>query len=197
MCSQCIAQECRLSCETFKKKSPVDMLLSTAEYKGVFKRLLTVAKYGSYKQVLIDVTEKLISDECVNEIPLKLRLQGDCCIYPVPMHWRKKSYRGFNQSENIATILSKKTGIPVLSNTLYKVLETPSQASLARRQRQENVKGVFVVRDTSHLPRTVIVVDDVWTTGSTIGEIAHVLKQNGVEYVIAYTLARRWYNRST
>lgn len=173
------------------------MLVSATEYKGIFKKLITVAKYGPYKQVLMDVTERLISDECVNALPLTLRLHGECSIYPVPMHPHKKKYRGFNQAEKIADVLSRKTGLPIMRNQLLKTIDTSPQASLSRLQRQENVKGVFMLKDARCLPKKVIIVDDVWTTGSTIGEIAHVLKENGVEYVVACTLARRWYNGST
>lgn len=196
-CSECLMRDCRPSCEIFPKSSDVDILVSATEYKGMFKKLITVAKYGSYKQVLIDMSERLISENVVDRVPLEVRVRGKCAIYPVPMHSHKKRQRGFNQTESIAHILSTKTGIPVMTNRLFKAIETPPQASLSRKDRQENVKGSFVLRDAAQLPKTVIIVDDVWTTGATIREIATLLKRNGVEKVIACTLARRWYNTDT
>ena len=118
------------------EKAHVNMLVSATEYKGIFKKLITVAKYGPYKQVLMDVTERLISDECVNALPLTLRLHGECSIYPVPMHPHKKKYRGFNQAEKIADVLSRKTGLPIMRNQLLKTIDTSPQASLSRLQRQ-------------------------------------------------------------
>jgi ComF family protein len=196
-CLQCLARECRPSSETFPKSKDVDMLVCATEYKGLFKKLITVAKYGAYKQVLIDVSEILVSENVVNNVPLEVRIRGQCAIYPVPMHSNKKKQRGFNQTESIASILSKKTGLPVITNRLFKTMETVPQASLSRKDRQQNVKGAFMLRDAAQLPKTVIVVDDVWTTGATIREIATLFKRNGVEKVIACTLARRWYNTDT
>lgn len=200
VCSECVStllHQTRSSYVTNWPLRNVDMLVSATEYKGMFKRLITVAKYGSYKGVLIDLTNKLMTDEFINTILLKLRAGGSCMICPVPMHYRKKRHRGFNQSECIAKILSTNIGLPIMANYLLKSTETPPQASLSRHQRQENVKGAFILNDAHQLPESVIVVDDVWTTGSTIGEIAHVLRENGVKHVIACTLARKWYNSPT
>lgn len=104
-------------------------------------------------------------------------------ILPVPMHPKKRRRRGYNQSELMAGELARLTGIPMKKDVLRCVRLTADQKKLGRRDRQENLRGSFAVEgDLSGVCR-VLLVDDVYTTGSTMDELSRVLKNHGVRQV--------------
>lgn len=105
-------------------------------------------------------------------------------IIPVPLHRGRARARGFNQAELIAARL----GRPVAPHLLRRRKNTPSQTGLSRSQRKRNLAAAFEVR--GQLTGTVIVVDDVYTTGSTMNEIARTLKRAGAVRVEVLTVAR-------
>jgi ComF family protein len=105
-------------------------------------------------------------------------------IVPVPLHSSRERSRGFNQAELIAARL----GRPVASRMLRRRKNTPSQTGLTRNERKRNLAGAFEV--SGKVGGTVIVVDDVYTTGSTMNEIARTLKRGGAERVEVLTVAR-------
>ncbi len=116
-------------------------------------------------------------------------------VVPVPLHRTKLRQRGFNQSELIARAVLKRqpasVGLRLNTNILARQRETASQAGLTRHQRRENLRGAFVVRDPSALRnRDVLLVDDVFTTGTTVSECARVLLRAGVRRVWVATVAR-------
>lgn len=109
----------------------------------------------------------------------------------VPMHKKKQKERGFNQAELLARYISKHFNIPC-AQIVEKVKENAVQASLNFRQRQENIKDCFAVKqDYYKLIKglSVLLVDDIFTTGATSNEISKILKQRGVEKVFVLTLA--------
>lgn len=107
-------------------------------------------------------------------------------IVPVPLHPSRERERGYNQAELIA----RRLGRPVARRLVRRRKNTPSQTGLSRNERQRNLAGAFQVRPGVKLSGTVIVVDDVYTTGSTIDEIARTLKRAGAKRVEVLTAAR-------
>ncbi|GAA5496582.1 hypothetical protein Rhal01_02767 [Rubritalea halochordaticola] len=112
-------------------------------------------------------------------------------ILPVPLHWTKRIRRGFNQSEEIAIHLSKETGIPC-SRALRRKHHTRTQTRLTRSQRMANLKNAFA---GGHLPtkfQTAILLDDVFTTGSTANACAQILRKNSphLKKIIVVTALR-------
>jgi len=121
---------------------------------------------------------------CGDSVPL---------IVPVPLHKSKRSDRGFNQAELIARAAVKKLPhrLELATGILVRQRATISQVGLTREQRMENMRDAFRVHDRQRvLGCTVIVVDDVMTTGTTLSECARVLKKAGAERVLAATVAR-------
>lgn len=107
------------------------------------------------------------------------------CIVPVPLYPSKFRSRGFNQAELLAEALGKETGLPVRL-LLKKVRKTKDQKSLNGVQRQKNVRNAFLVDETAigkRVPVSVLLLDDVCTTGSTLTACARVLKASGVKWV--------------
>lgn len=109
---------------------------------------------------------------------------------PVPLHFLRKFRRGYNQSDLIAEVLAKHVGGRV-QRLLRRNRHTPSQTSLTKAERKENVKGAFGLRRFTRIdPQAMYVLtDDVFTTGSTLNECARVLKENGAVVVRVFTLA--------
>ena len=112
-------------------------------------------------------------------------------IIPVPLHKKRRWERGFNQSFEIAREIGRRGGIAFASGALLKVKSTPPQTSLERRERMENVRGAYALgRKNIVAGKVVLLVDDVFTTGSTIGECARVLRRGGAADVRGLTIAQ-------
>jgi ComF family protein len=108
-------------------------------------------------------------------------------VLPVPLHRKRERRRGFNQASLIAESLAR-LNRTINTTILHRKKNTPSQTGLSRSQRTLNLAGAFGV--CGRVPECVIVVDDVYTTGSTLHEIAKTLKRHGAERVEVLTVAR-------
>ncbi len=107
-------------------------------------------------------------------------------VIPVPLNKQKLRERGYNQSEYIANGVSSVLNIPVLTKTVQRIKYTVTQTHLNAQERKENVANAFsIARPELVKEKTILIVDDVITTGSTIQEIAKVLKESGAQNIIA------------
>ena len=112
-------------------------------------------------------------------------------IIPVPLHRERLMQREFNQATIVAQGLAQQLHAPVLERGLVRVRATRPQVELSGRERRQNVQQAFVVTPTAALEaKRVLVVDDVFTTGATLEEIARTLKLAGATRVDVFTLAR-------
>ncbi len=119
-----------------------------------------------------------------------LRGVGPGAIVAVPLHWRRRWRRGYNQADLIAGRLSRHLGIPC-RHPLRRLRATPKLAGLSRQARRELLKDAFGPRRwAGALPETVLLVDDILTTGSTAGAAARALKRSGVKRVVVAAVAR-------
>lgn len=104
-------------------------------------------------------------------------------IVPVPVHPSRRRARGFNQAEVLAEVFGKKLGIPVKPEMLIREKRTRPQKELTAAERLKNLSGAFSAGEGIHGIRRVLLVDDIYTTGSTIEACARVLRNAGVEKV--------------
>ena len=113
-------------------------------------------------------------------------------IVPVPLYWWRRLRRGYNQSEALARGLSRQLKLPVVTACLRRVRPTPLQSSLPTpADRKANVRGAFAPRNAALLKgRTVLLLDDVMTTGATLSEAARALREGGASCVVVAVLAR-------
>ncbi len=163
-----------------------DRARSVALYEGNWREMIHLFKYRNFPYLSSFFAPYL--EEALSFHPF---LKDVDLIIPVPLHWKEKWRRGYNQSLLLARQISRITGIEVREDLLFKKRNTPSQVSLSAEERRRNVKGVFSVRRGRELKgRRVLLVDDVFTTGATVNECAKVLKERGVEKVFVLTLAR-------
>jgi ComF family protein len=111
-------------------------------------------------------------------------------IVPVPLHWWRRWKRGYNQSETLARALAAQLRLPCRASWLRRIRDTPHQTAQSPTGRWANVKGAFRARRAAALRgKTVLLVDDVLTTGSTCSEAARALKIAGAKRVVVAVLA--------
>ncbi len=110
-------------------------------------------------------------------------------LLPVPLHKKRRRKRGYNQAELLAEVVGRKMGIPVYDNLLVRIKNTVPLKKQNPQERQNNLKKAFIIRQNDVKLNTIIIFDDIYTTGSTVDEMASVLKKNGVKYVYVITLA--------
>jgi len=123
---------------------------------------------------------------------IRARLAPGAVLVPVPLHPAKRRERGYNQSEILSRAIARLSRSEVSPRALVRARNTPPQAALDRRRRLTNVAGSLKVRTISGLEgRSVVLVDDVVTTGSTLRECARVLLDQGLEDLEACAIASR------
>ena len=110
-------------------------------------------------------------------------------IIPIPLHPKRRRRRGYNQAEILAGELSKLTGIPADFSTLVRIRNSVPLKQLAGRERRRNMKGVFAVSRNFVPGASVLLVDDIYTTGSTMDAAAEILKKSGVGKVYFLTIS--------
>jgi ComF family protein len=110
---------------------------------------------------------------------------------PVPLHWTRLFVRRYNQAALLAHAIRRAGGPPVEPDLLVRRRRTPTQGHLGRLARARNVRSAFAVRPGAAIDgRRIVLIDDVMTTGATVGECARVLKRAGAARVDVLTLAR-------
>ena len=107
---------------------------------------------------------------------------------PVPIHKKRYIKRGYNQAEELSKELSKLTGIQTYNDLVLRIKDTVPQKKINKIERQINMKKAFIVKENSVKLRKIIVVDDIFTTGSTIDSLARELKKSGVEKIYFITI---------
>ena len=164
------------------------------EYKNpLIKNLIKHFKYEPFiKELAKDLTSLIINHfQLLDKKPSFLKKNPNYVLVPVPLEKRKLKWRGFNQSEEIGKEISKFLNIPLINDILFKIKETLPQVELSEKEREENIKGVFIIRNRKKISgKKILLVDDVYTTGSTMKECAQLLKKAGAKEVIGIVIAR-------
>ncbi|MGE5741206.1 MAG: ComF family protein [Candidatus Aminicenantes bacterium RBG_16_66_30] len=175
-CARCLAQAPAYS-----------MHRSCGIYGGMLKDVILLFKYRKYAPLSRPLAG--FADTCLaGDRPL---WEDADLLVPVPLHPSRKRERGFNQARLLARDLGSLQGLGVLTGSLVKTLNRPAQAGLRAAERERNVRSAYAVKHADKvLGRTLILVDDVTTTGATLRECAKVLKQAGAKEVRAITLAQ-------
>jgi ComF family protein len=171
---------------------PFSRAVAYGSYDGGLRELIHLLKYeqvrpaaGALGRMLAEAIGGL--ESCWGQSPV--------AVVPVPLHARKLRQRGFNQSELIVREALKFAGangqMASQSGVLERRRETQSQTGLTRHQRRENIRGAFVVTRPDQISgREILLVDDVFTTGTTVSECARVLLRAGASKIYVATVAR-------
>ena len=131
---------------------------------------------------------KIFAEELAKEYGDFLKKKGVELLVPIPLHRFRRWKRGYNQAEVIAVELGKLTGIPVSGKILIRTKRTNPQKQLYNKLRKKNIEHAFAVKG-SVLEKKIVLVDDIYTTGSTIDEAAKILHNAGVQEVGFLTIS--------
>jgi ComF family protein len=157
------------------------------EKEGKLQEAIHLLKYGGVKSVGVGLGREIGARFLCKPLPVSVDL-----VAPVPLHRRKKRERGYNQSEYLCRGFAEVTGVPVMSRLLVRKKFTVSQTQLGVQERKENVEGAFMIAASSGRlvkGRTILLIDDVITTGATIGACAAVLRNAGAGHILAASVA--------
>lgn len=110
-------------------------------------------------------------------------------LVPVPLSNRRLRARGYNQAELLAKEIGRQTGIPVYTGLVRRVTDTRPQKELNAKERQNNLKKAFIIAQNDVKLSTVIIIDDIYTTGSTVNAVTQVLLQAGVRKIYYMALS--------
>ncbi len=152
---------------------------------GAIRQGVHQLKYQGMRALAAPLAQ-LLADYWLKERPWTVD-----ALVPTPLHPHRLRERGYNQSALLAKEMGKQVHLPVASGALVRRREAPPQARAASaKERQANVQGAFFCKDPSLAGASVLLIDDVCTTGATLGACAVALKTAGVKKVWALTLAR-------
>jgi len=178
LCGQCL------------QKSPAyDQVISIYHYRQPLVWLIAQMKFNK-KRLIARLLSQLMTEYLLT-IKKTRQLALPDAIIPVPLHHKRQYQRQFNQSEELAITLSDALNIPLDTQYLQRHINSAQQSGLDAKQRKKNVKGIFKIHNKRQQHyRHVAIVDDVMSTGSTVNEIARVLKRSGIKQIDVWVLAR-------
>lgn len=184
--------------------NPGETCFSCREHDHCFDKGFTCAEYGTHERAMIfslkydgrtDIAKtmgEIMYDRMAAEFGAAALEDMYDLVLPVPIHARKKALRGFNQAALIAREFARRARLEYDDDILIRTKETHIMRSLGPDQRRENIRGAFELRKRRAkevMGKRILVVDDIYTTGATVDEIAHILKANGADYIDVLTFA--------
>ena len=175
-CSQCRGGPTR----------PYDWARAYGAYQGPLRLVIRKFKFEGFRRLAWPLSRLL--ESCFGCMGPG---QEPDWLVPVPLHPRRRRERGFDQTLLLSQLLSRKLGIPVFSG-LRRVRPTRPQPGLNLRDRRRNLRGAFQVENSGAIrDKSVLLVDDVMTSGTTVAEISHLLRrESAVSRILVLTLAR-------
>ena len=158
---------------------------SCFKYEGVIRKAVIAFKYKYSSEIA-----KELAEACVKNL-YAVRFSLSATLVPVPLHWYRKNFRGFNQSEEVGKLVAKKMGWKFVPDLLIRNKSTTPQAQLTGSTRRKNLRGAFALNPVYVLHSTYYVLfDDVLTTGSTLLEASKVLRMGGAKRILCLTIAK-------
>jgi len=190
LCEDCLAI---LDILNFHKKYSIENIEDVyfaLYYQGnLIKKIIYKFKYPPFIKEISQILAKILIIHF--QLIDKKDDFSDYILVPVPLEKTRLKWRGFNQAEQIAKDLGEFLKIPLLRDCLLKTKKTFAQTELSEKERRENLKGAFFVKKPEKIQkRKILLVDDIFTTGTTLKECARVLKKAGAKEIKAVVLAK-------
>jgi len=170
-----------------QKKESLDGLISLFYYRGLIRKVISRLKYRFVKDLKGELSNLLIKNIFLQK-PSFLK-DSSLILIPVPLHKKRQNFRGFNQTEILGQDLALFFNWQFKPRLLERTRNILPQVSLNKEQRIRNIKGAFEING-SVKGLNFLIFDDVWTTGSTLKEMALVLKKNKAKKVWGLTICR-------
>lgn len=158
----------------------IDGFVAAAQHVGAVQSAIHALKYENLPRIAPTLAALLAP-----HIPTQWSID---IIIPVPLHYERFQERGYNQANLIAQALTPYVGVTASDDLLQRARATRSQVGLTAIERRENVVDAFTTQRT--VPPTVLLIDDVCTTGSTLSAAANALRNAGANYIFAATVSQ-------
>ncbi|MDD6435232.1 MAG: ComF family protein [Clostridiales bacterium] len=184
-CSRKMADPFGILCGNCRKLSP-----EYEENYGVFyhndlmSQVIFEYKYVNHREY-----GEFFAKEIAARAGKKIRDWNPEVILPVPSYKDRTKKRGYNQAEVLARLLSEELGIPFSNKLLFRIRSTVAQKNLGRHERFDNLRRSFFAEEEAGRYKKVLLVDDIYTTGSTINSCALALKKKGVSKIYSVTVS--------
>ena len=162
-----------------------DYLISSYKYRGIIRKLILDYKFEDQKYLVDFLSSKLI--KIIEKFLVNNHI--DCILY-VPISIKRYYERGYNQSYYLANKISKEIKVPLIKYGIIKIKHNKRQSELCHKDRVSNIKNVYRVNKLYDLKgKSVLLIDDIYTTGNTANECSRVLKECGVKRIVVATVA--------
>ena len=187
-CGKEVASEQTQYCpDCLKRRHTIEYGAALLNYNQAAARSMAQIKYENYREYL-----DFYSEAMAVRLGGRIRRMNAQVLVPVPVHPLRLRQRGFNQAWELAKRLSARLGIPADPGLLKRIRQTAPQKDLDPGQRLKNLEKAFCVdprrQAAGRLPQSVILVDDIYTTGSTIEACARALKKAGISRIYFVTI---------
>lgn len=159
------------------KKQEYDRGISLYHY-GSIRKTVYRFKYGGRQEYAA-----FLGGEMARRLGGQILAWKPDALVPVPLHKKRLQKRGYNQALLLARQLGGQLGVPVAEDWILRVKNTVPQKLLDGRERQNNLKKAFIIGKNDVKLNTIVIIDDIYTTGSTVNEIALLCRQHGVKRV--------------
>lgn len=161
------------------------------EERALAKKLIRQFKYEPRVKSLAGDLASIMAEHLLITGKNTEKIWQNSVLIPVPLEKSKMKERGYNQSEELAKKLSETIKTPLACGILVKIKKTESQMELSKEEREKNLKGAFLVKNPSKIKgKKVFLIDDVYTTGSTMEECARILRKSGAKEAWGIAIAR-------
>ncbi len=183
-CGKVLKDSEKMTCyDCSRKIHSFDRGFSVFEYQDIKKSLYRFkyagrAEYGAYYA--------FVTQRYMGRVISQLNASA---LVPVPIHRKRMAARGYNQAEVFAKELSRLVGIPVRSDLIFRTKATVPMKKLSESERKNNLKKAFIIAPNVVKLKSIIIIDDIYTTGSTMDAVASLFKEAGVEKVYFITVA--------
>lgn len=181
-----------VSCDHQLRNLPLDLQtrnlqpllgsISTGTHEGLLQTAIHALKYESVSDVIPALGDRLLAALAEQNWSFDM-------LIPVPIHTLRLKQRGYNQSQVVGSYMAQFMVQPVVSTALERVRNTPSQVGLSHQERITNLSGAFHADSSAVSAATILLLDDVMTTGSTLRECAHALLEAGALAVLSLTIS--------
>jgi len=161
-------------------------LMYAFKYEGQVRKLIIDYKFNEKSYMYLSFVSFLLKDEKLFE-----NIKNYDTIIPVPISKKRYKERGYNQSLLLAKEIAKQTNLLLVNDCLVKTKNIIEQSKLNKEDRENNIKGVYELRNRQIIEnKKVLLIDDIYTTGSTVNECSKVLRKGNVSKIGVLTLAK-------
>ncbi len=173
--------------ESIEAKAPLQAVAAAGWHIDKLREAVQALKYGNARAVAKPLGEKLA--DCLRQHNWTIDM-----IVPVPLHTKRLAERGYNQAQLLAEVVSTISEIRCEASALQRVKETQSQVTVSGAERLVNIKGAFAANEDIVNGQSILIIDDVYTTGSTLSACGEALLTAGAKVVYGLTVTAAGYS---